>query len=89
MDTPSDFRPQGWTNRIELADGLALLEYEPPTAPGLEHEHTYGDDPPVLVAPGLGQHDVTVDENGYTIRPSILCDCGLHGWVTNNQWRSA
>ena len=40
-----------------------------------------------LVAPRLTNHTVTRDENGVTVRASILCpDCGLHGFVTNSQW---
>lgn len=43
-----------------------------------------------LVAPRLTNHTITRDDNGVTVRASILCpDCGLHGFVTNSRWEGA
>lgn len=33
----------------------------------------------------LSDHEI--DENGY-IKPSIVCDCGFHNFVTLNHYRS-
>lgn len=43
-----------------------------------------------VVAPRLTNHTITRNDQGVTVRASILCpDCGVHGFVTDSQWRDA
>jgi hypothetical protein len=66
---------------------------------GFEHTHRYPDPDgvPVLarVAPKLDKHIIVITlENAGTERranvaPSILCDCGLHGFLTGGRWSAA
>jgi len=35
----------------------------------------------------LGNHTVTESDTGITVSPSILCGCGAHYFVENNQIR--
>lgn len=49
-----------------------------------------------IVAPALHPNHVVTKQGGgfepfrYTIRASIACpDCGLHGYVTDNEWKVA
>ena len=43
-----------------------------------------------IVAPLLSSHEIVRHDGKLTVRPSILCpDCGLHGFVERESWRSA
>lgn len=68
---------------------------------GFEHIHVYPADPDrpgdtetrALVAPFLDRHTVTgpfrpTARTLATVSPSILCDCGLHGFLTDGVWRA-
>lgn len=68
---------------------------------GFEHAHLYADgkarrviapfpDPDThLIAPLLDAHDVTDHGDGrVTVSPSVLCDCGTHGFIGDSIWRS-
>jgi hypothetical protein len=78
-----DFRGPGWDQRVDLADGLAVLHWpvgalaegEDREHFGIEHEHTWADGTRLLVAPRLDGHDVTGTADRLTVSPSILCDC--------------
>jgi hypothetical protein len=46
--------------------------------------------PALLIAPRLDLHVIQGPMETITISPSILCsDCGIHGFVTDGNWRSA
>lgn len=90
-----DFRGPGWTQRHEVAEGLAVL-YWPVGAlvqgddrehHGVEHVHTYPDGEQILVAPRLDRHQISGPVDRLTVSPSVLCDCGLHGFLTDGVWR--
>lgn len=91
-----DFRGPGWTERRDVGDGLAvvywpvgaLVEGDGREHHGIEHEHTWADGTRVLIAPRLDQHDVSGPVDRLTVSPSIACDCGLHGFLTDGVWRS-
>jgi len=68
---------------------------------GFEHAHLYDNgrarrvtkpfsDPDThLIAPLLDKHNVTDHGGGrVTVTPSVLCDCGTHGFITDSVWRS-
>jgi hypothetical protein len=95
-DEMHDFRGPGWTERHEIGDSLAvvywpvgtLVEGDDREHYGIEHEHTWADGTQVLIAPRLDKHDVSGAVDRLTVSPSILCDCGLHGFLTDGVWRS-
>lgn len=92
-----DFRGPGWTERVEIAPGMAVLYWPVGTLVegddrehhGIEHEHVWADGTRVLIAPRLDQHEVSgqLEPLTITVSPSILCDCGLHGFLTHGLWR--
>lgn len=77
-----------------FGDSYRLLFYPEGTV-GFEHRCLTGLGDPVIVAPTLSAHTVTitdVDSRYPTVdvTPSISCPgCGLHGFVTNGYWRNA
>ena len=43
-----------------------------------------------VVAPRLSDHNIARNGDLITVSPSIACrDCGLHGFIKNNQWKDA
>ena len=41
----------------------------------------------IVVAPRITKHTI-VSDDPLTVTPSLLCSCGLHGYVTDGVWRS-
>lgn len=87
--------------RVELVDGMALVYDATPNGKDGSHwrfEHlckTIPNDPVdgatrLKIAPYLSPGHKIVSEDPLTIQGSILCtDCKAHGFVINDNWRSA
>lgn len=82
----------GWTDRVDLGEGRAVLFYDDGTV-RFEHLcHRTRDGLTIIIAPrlALGQGHTIVQREPLTIVASIACgDCPIHGWVTNGAWVSA
>jgi hypothetical protein len=92
-DFTPDLRAPGWTTRQDHGNGVLTLHY-PTGLIRVEHLCTRPrDGASLLIAPTLtrqnqpyGHQIIATDP--LTISPSILCeDCGLHGFITNGEWR--
>lgn len=95
MNEIPDLRLPGWINRVDHGAGVHTLHYGDDASIRVEHlcAHPRAGTT-LLIAPLLtsvnqpGGHQVT-SRDPLTITPSILCgDCGLHGYVTNGEWRA-
>jgi hypothetical protein len=93
------FVPDGWTRADELGvhDGRPLRALHYPSG-SIRIEHACkvlgaGDEQHRIVcAPGLqlGAGHTVEQLEPLTVRPSVACgDCGLHGFITDGQWRDA
>ena len=92
--TTPDLRAPGWIARDDHGFGVSTLRYLDGT---IRVEHLCfrpRDGASLLIAPTLsdvgkaGGHQVLVTYP-LTISPSILCgDCGLHGFITDGEWRA-
>ena len=76
----------GWTERVDLGEGRAVLFYDDGPA-RFEHVcHRVRDDRVLIIAPSLENHTI-VSRDPLTITASIACwDCPIHGWVRDGQW---
>lgn len=88
---------------VDVAPGITLLHYPAGTArpgwavrhacPGVHHDNPTEPGERIVIAPSCAGHEVRC-ENPLTLYPSILCNgsahpCGLHGFVTDGEWRDA
>ena len=82
----------GWTDRVNLGEGRAVLFYGDGRA-RFEHVcHRTRDGLTIVVAPllALGQGHTIVQREPLTVVASIACgDCAIHGWVTDGAWIDA
>ena len=81
-----DMRVPGWFRREDLGSGLFALTYGDGTI-GIEHLHTWPDvvDIGYMVSPKCDKHEI-LSRSPLTMSPSILCSCGLHGFVRQGVW---
>lgn len=87
MTTPTLIKP-GWTERVDLGEGRAVLFYddEPPRFEHICHRTRINDGLTLIIAPSMSLHTV-VQRDPLTITASVACgDCNIHGWVTNGEW---
>lgn len=86
-----------WQWRIDGLTDCALLEYDSKVI-RFQHVCDRGDRGVIICAPKLdARHHVSLDLGAHyagpielSVSPSIQCpDCGTHGFIERNVWRSA
>jgi hypothetical protein len=91
-----DFTPTGWTDTLDLGQGLRFLVYEdcyrlahPCKTVEVDAGHR---EARLIIAPDLSNHTVSVVYHdsrvvNVNVEPSIACpDCNLHGHLHGSKW---